>query len=418
MRHLDLARVNLLARGEPLQEGELTRLLAAAPQQARELLDTEGYFNARVRVERREVDVTDASAGTRAAPVVKVAVDLGPRTRVRRVNIDIGGALARQSGVSRHVSDAAVALRRDWPLPAGAPFRQAEWTLAKTASIATLRAQGYLLADWSNTLARVDAATQQADLAVSVDSGELFLIGPLRVRGLKVHDERTVANIADLRPGEPATEATVLDIQERLQQSNLFDRITVSLDSSPAVPHATPVVVRLGERALQEATVGVGFGANVGARFTLSHVHRRPFGQPWLARNDFDIAELRRRWVGELSTHTLPGLYRNLVGGGLERLRSDSDEVDAINLRVGRAQDTRNISRLLFVDWNRSTAASALGRSQSDAVSMQYHGIWRSLDDLVLPTDGRAWTGQFGVGHAQSDPGGRGPGLAPEERTS
>ena len=49
-RNLALGRVNRLARGEPLHEGELDRLVAAAPQQARELLDTEGYSNAEVRI--------------------------------------------------------------------------------------------------------------------------------------------------------------------------------------------------------------------------------------------------------------------------------------------------------------------------------------------------------------------------------
>jgi translocation and assembly module TamA len=153
----------------------------------------------------------------------------------------------------------------------------------------------------------------------------------------------------------------------------------------------------------------VGIGANVGARATVNHVHRRPFGQPWVARNNLELSRVLQRWNGELSTQTLPGLYRNLVGAGYSREVSDTDVVNGANLRVGRAQETRRISRLLFVDWNRSTTTSALGRSQSDALALQYHGVWRSVDDLVLPTNGRAWTGQFGIGQARSDPGTQGP---------
>ena len=400
LRHLDLGRVNRLARGEPLQDGELDRLVAAAPQQARELLDTEGFFNADVRIER------STAAGL---PTVSVVVLPGPRTQVRHVRIQIQGPLARDAEQQPHAREAAAALRRDWPMPAGAPFRDADWSRAKTASVAGLRAQGYVQADWTATEARVDAAVQRADLSATVDSGPLFRIGALRVRGLKVQDADTVAHIADLKPGEPATESTLLDMQERLQKSDLFDRATVSLDTTPPRPEATPVVVQLGERKLQEATIGLGFGANVGARATLNHVHRRPFGQPWVARNNVDVAQLRQRWVGELSTQTLPGLYRNLVGGGLERLVSDTDVVRAANLRVGRTQETRRFNRLAFVDWNRSTTTSALGREQSDALSLQYHGVWRRLDDPVLPTRGLVWTGQLGVGQARSEPGGSGP---------
>ena len=43
-RHLDLARLATLARGERLSESELSRLIDAAPRQALELLQTEGYF--------------------------------------------------------------------------------------------------------------------------------------------------------------------------------------------------------------------------------------------------------------------------------------------------------------------------------------------------------------------------------------
>ncbi len=407
-RNLDLGRVNRLARGEPLQEGELDRLVAAAPQQARELLDTEGYFNAEVSVVKDE---------TGSLPTVRVVVQPGPRTRVGRVDIGILGPLhdaainpvGGPTSHQTHARGATSVLRSTWSLPAGAPFRDADWSRAKAGAIAGVRGQGYVMAEWTRTAAEVDAARQQADLALTVNSGPLFLVGPLRVQGLKLQDESTVAHIANLQRGRPATEALLLDIQERLQKSDLFDRATVSLETSPPQPENTPVLLQLGERALQEATIGVGVGANVGPRFTLNHVHRRPFGQPWVARNNFDIAQLQQRWSGELSTQTLPGLYRNLAGAALERVKSDTDTVASSQVRAGRAQATRNINRLLFVDWNRSTTTSALGRQQSDAVALHYHGVWRQLDDLVLPTRGRAWTGQVAFGQARSTPGGNGP---------
>jgi len=429
-QYLDLARVNRLAAGEPLQEGELDRLVAAAPQQARDLLDTEGYFNAEIDVQR----LPDSSP-----PAVRVTIQPGPRTLVGSVQVDAGGAIADER--LAHARQARAALKKDWPLPPGTPFRDADWSRAKTASLAALRAQGYVQADWEKTEARVDAATQRADLTAQATSGPLFRTGPLIVRGLKRQDEQTVRNIAKLDSGAPATEALLLDIQERLQTSDLFDRATVTLQlrapSTPSPqgsqprnrageappdgdtpsdaetttvnPQATPVLVRLGERKLQEATVGVGISANVGPRLTVDHVHRRPFDQPWIARNKFDLSQVQRRWEGELSTQTLPGLYRNLVGAGLERVESDTDVVTASRLRVGRAQDTRRIDRQLFVEYQHSTTTSALGRVRADALAAQFQGVWRNLDDLLLPTRGRAWQGQFGAGIASSEPGKAGP---------
>ncbi len=437
LSNLDLGRVNRLARGEPLLEGELERLMAAAPQQARELLDTEGYFNAVVTVQRVGDAASSAAAGAGAAPAadaggppepvlaaapsaasaaaaqglprVRITVTPGPRTTVRQVELQTRGALADEADTLLHARNAAQSLRTDWPLKPGQPMRDADWVRAKAASLAGLRAQGYVQADWSATLALVDAATQRADLSATVQSGPLHRVGPLRVRGLRVQDEKTVANIADLQPGAPATEALLLDFQERLQKSDLFDRATVALEPDPQNPNATPVVATLGERRLQEATFGAGFGANVGPRLSVDHVHRRPFGRPWVARNHVDLSQVQQRWEGELSTQTLPRLYRNLIGGGLERVESDTDIVESARLRVGRAQDTRNISRLWLAEWNHSNTTSALGRERADSLAVQYQGVWRQLDDLLLPTRGQAWQGQFGVGHARSTPGGQGP---------
>ena len=247
--------------------------------------------------------------------------------------------------------------------------------------------------------ADADAAERTVQLVQDLQKQEL----------ITVHDAATVKNIANLTPGAPATESLLLDFQERLQNADLFDRASVSLEPDPANPESTPVVARLSERKLQEATFGVGFGANVGARGTVRHVHRRPFGQPWVARNAFDLAQKQQRWEGELSTQMLPRLYRNLVSGVLERVESDTDVVHGARLRVGRAQEAPRISRLWFAEFDHTTTTSPLGRERADAVSAQYQGVWRQLDNALLPTRGYAWTGQLGLGHARSVPGGQGP---------
>jgi translocation and assembly module TamA len=74
-------------------------------------------------------------------------------------------------------------------------------------------------------------------------------------------------------------------------------------------------------------------------------VPRRAVGRALTARNKFELSNVPQSWEGELSTHTLPGLYRNLIGGAAERIVSDEDVVTSQRLRVGRAKDTKNIDR-------------------------------------------------------------------------
>lgn len=397
---MDLGRVNRLAAGKPLPAAEVTRLIAEAPDQARRLLATEGYFNAQVSVQ---------STGGEP-PHVQVKVEPGPRTAVRDVALEVQGPLKAGTARAELPAQAAQkALRHEWALPPGAPFRQESWDKAKGGALAQLRAQGYVQAQWTATEARVDAAAHAADLMCAVDSGPLYRTGELRIEGLKHQDAQTVRNIADFRPASPATEALLLDVQDRLLKSDLFDRATVTIEPDAEHPDDTPVVVKLGERKLQDVKAVVGVAADVGAHGSVEHVHRRPFGQPWIMRNKLDLAQLRQGWDGEISTQTLPGLYRNLVAAGVQRQTTETDEVTSSHVRVGRAQETNRISRLMFGEVQHSITHNALGRQAATSIALQEHLIFRKVDNTLLPTRGRVWTLQGGVGVSRSNPGGNGP---------
>jgi translocation and assembly module TamA len=403
-QQLDLARLPKLAGDRPVSEAELQRLLEALPRQARTLIESEGYFQSRIDVQREPGE----------PPRVRVAVDPGPRVHVGPLRLDVHGALADAARNGDAGARAALAaFHEKWRLPSGAVFRAADWSGAKTAALAQLRAAGYLRAQWQDTEARVDARTAEAALTLDADSGPLYRTGELRISGLARQDERVVRNLADFSAGSPATETLLLDFQERLQKSGLFDGATVLVDPSTTDdPDAVPVAVQLSEQKIQQATLGVGIDANVGPRITLDHEHRRVFGRALTARNRFELGPLRRAWDGELSTQPLPGLYRNLVGGSLEQLESDSDVTNSLRVRVGRAQDKKRLSRLLFVELERSTTRTKvepISRSQSNAVSLQYHSTWRHVDDVLLPTRGQVLNVQLGVGEARATPGDSGP---------
>lgn len=392
-RHLDIARLPTLAGDEPVPEAELTRLIDAAPKQARELLQTEGYF---------APDVTLTRDGGR----IRVAVVPGERVRVNRLDIEIVGDLQEAADDGDKPATAlARGLRAGWKLPIGSPFRNDDWSAAKAALLSGLRAAGYASASWVGTAADVKPDANSVRLFVVVDSGPLYRAGPLRIEGLEHHDEETVRNLADFGPGHPLGEALLLDFQDRLRQSGLFDRISVGFDPDPEHADATPVDVRLGEAPRQVWTFGVGYSANVGPRASVEHLHRRLFGKPLVSRNKLEWARLRQAWDGEIATHPLEKQYRWLVGGAIERLESDDDIVLSQRLRFGRAQNTPRIDRLAFVETERSSRRNKVSTDAADdstvvAISGNYHGVWRRLDDPILPTRGWTLSLQGGVGRA------------------
>ena len=430
LRHLDLARLQQLPDDERLGNAEFNRLIAAAPAQARELLQTEGYFDAQVNVLREDAPAPDGQRG--AAPgVVRVQVAPGAPTRVAALQLRTEGALQQQvdAGDAQALAllqslsaggpgvGAAAGLAVAAPAPLLGPgqvFRNADWSATKQQLVNRLRSAGYAAASLLASEASVDPDAQTAVLAVTLDSGPRFLAGPVQVSGLLHHDEAMVRALAGFGPGTPLTEARLTEYQDRLQKTKLFNSVSVAVEPDPATAGAAPVRVRLSEALLQQATVGAGISANTGPRVTLEHTHRRAFGLPVVAENKLEWGRDSQSWSGDFSTHPGDNFFRNLVGVQVERIKSNTDVVLSQRLRLGRTQDTPRIERLYFVELLRSRQADLDGStggasSAATALSGNLHGVWRDLDSAILPTRGLSLALQAGAGQAMQRGGPNGP---------
>ncbi len=385
--YLDLARFQSTPATDRINAAELERLMRAAPAQARELLETEGYFNALVTVA--------PLAGTAELPLVRVIVDPGDQVRVGAVTITAEG---------QPIAPAALETLRDvWPLRIGDPFRQRDWSAAKNATLARAHGDGYAAATWRSTKARVDAPQQRAELALELDSGPLYRVGALRIEGLQRYHEETVQRLSNFVPGTPYSEKLLFDFQERLQKLGLFEGASVELDADPATAAAAPVIVRVKEQSQHQATTGIGYSANTGPRVSVEHTNRQLFGAPWVAHNKVSVGPNLQTWEGELTSYPLANLYRNLVSGSATRLLADDQTQLSWNARVGRTQDTPRIERLYFGEFVHARIDSDDGvlTAQADAASFNYHWVYRDIDSVLLPTRGLTTSLQAALGYAK-----------------
>lgn len=426
--YLDLARFQQVPEGEDITSAEIDRLIAAAPAQARALLETEGYFNPQVTVSRTRGEAlpTSTSDATELAPVASasqpapsphgrsqalpqllVTVKPGPRAHIERYTISAQGPL--QQAAAAGSLDAQVLLaqvRNSWQLPPDAPFRQSMWSGAKNQALAKLRADGYPAATISSSSARVDAQSNTVQLDVTADSGVRYHLGPLRINGLQRYPEHTVQTLSLLTPGAPYRESQLIDFQERLQKSGLFEGASVSLDTDPATSQAAPVNVQLKELPLQQATFGAGYSANTGPRVSVEHTHRQPFGWEWVAKNKVELGPRLKSWRGDLTSYPLEGLYRNLIAGSAEQLKTVNEVRNSWTARIGRTQDTPQTERLYYLEATHSrldtTSATGTTTVNNDAVTANYHWVYRDVDSVLLPTDGYTLTAEAGAGYAVS----------------
>lgn len=390
LKHLDLARFQHLEGGERLSLTELDRLSAAAPAQARSLLETEGFFNAGVRIER-------SGDGSAAAPLqLKIAVELGPRTRVESLQLQFDGALAEDAPLGDE-------LREQWSLKAGQPFSQAAWSEAKTQALALARARGFPLARWAESAARIDADANQAHLQLKLDGGPLFRLGELQIEGLKLQTPETVQRLSGFSAGEPYTEQKLLDFQERLLRTQLFDSAVVDILPDAAQAAAVPVRVRLREAPRHQATTGIGYHANSGERVTLEYMHRRPLGLPLRGRGKLDLGRQLSAAELELSSHPQPDMQRNLGSLQWQQDRTTDTQISTWSGRLGRLRETSHDERLLFLELLRSREQSELATINAGAWSLNAQWIRRRVDNSLLPEDGNTALLLLGAGRADSN---------------
>lgn len=405
-RYLDLARFQPMAASERITRVELARLLAAAPQQARGLLETVGYFNARITSQTTGGETATPPADP-ARPIdlqITLTVEPGPQTTVGQVRLEIEGPLSETGDSGDAASRALIErMRAGWTLPAGQPYTQSAWSAAKAAVLVAARAEGYALATLSGSVAQVDAPANRADLFMVLDSGPLFRFGDLKFEGLNHVRPDALRAMVTFTPGEPLREQLLLDYQDRLVKSSLFDTVAVLFEPDADQAGAMPVTVRVHELALQQATFGVGASDTTGPRITVEHLHQQVFDLGWQAKSRLQLGRDTQSASVDLTSHPHPGPYRNLASAAVDRTEASGLRVTSERVRLGRTQDTEKVERLYFVEWQRAltrNVADGILTDDSSAVTLNYHWIWRRLDDPILPTRGYSLSAETAVGRS------------------
>ncbi len=400
VRHLDLARFRQQA---DISQVEIGRLIAAAPAQAKRLLETEGYFNARIDVQR-----TSDPAGGR--PMVSVRVEPGPQARVGRVQLEMQGAFAE----AMEAGDESLQrrwrrLQARWALKSGEPFSQAAWSGAKNALLASLRARGYASADYTGTGAQVDAKNNIVRLSLVIDSGPLYRIGEVRIEGLERTPEEAARNLIPFDVGDTYSEKILLDYQESLQRSGLYEGVAVELDLDTQRADRAVVVARLRENKLQSATVSVGYSTNTGPRFGLGYTHRRPFGQNVVASARLQVGGEERNVGFDLLGYPLESGYRNLFSLQADTLDAGGARTDTQRVRLGRTKVTERLDRLYYLEFVRTTVETDTERITDRAMFGNYEWVKRDVNSVIFPTRGFIWSAQGGAGYALDGDDERGP---------
>lgn len=385
-RHLDLMRYRALA---DLDDTELDRLVLAADADARQLLGTLGYFSPEISIER-----DNAVAGTGATRVVRMAVQPGPPTLVRSVELSFSGAIAHDAAATVQ----RMAIQDGWTLPAGKPFTQQDWDDAKTQSLRLLAAKRYPLGRIASSRAEIDPRQQTARLSVGLDSGPAFRLGGMQVNGLQRYEPQQVERIARLEPGSEYDQSALLEAQQRLQDSGFFNSVVLEIDPQ-GDPQAVPVIATVREAKRSNIQLGVGVSTDSGVRLSAEHTNHQMPLLGWRAVSKLLLDNQTRSVQSEWTAPRDDDLWQWQVFGGIKNEDAANVKVRSQQLRAGRLQLGEAIDRNYYLQYDRATTTGTGISESAQSISANYAWTRRRFDSLPYPSSGYGLQAELGGGY-------------------
>ena len=404
--NLDLMRW----RGNPKVDMEqLQRLVKEAPEQAKTLIATEGYYSPRISAG------LDTGGGR---PVARLIVDPGEPVVVGDVDLVLQGFAPLGEGDAPFDADA---LRRRWQLPTGSRFRQADWEAAKSALLREVAQARFPRAQLVETSATVDPEARSAALHVVIDSGPEMRFGALRIQGLKRYPTEVITNINEIKPGDIYSEAALQGLQSRLQDTGYFSSVEVSADmravlnaelkelregdgdpdgdattpEPPTGPTVLPVLVRVTENLQKNVEVGVGFSTDTGARLSGSYDDLNVFGKRM--KSDLIYEQKRQTVRTDFYWPTTASGYNDSVGAGVERNDVRGEITTLATVAARRTWGSPLLERSLTLEAlieKREVPPDPATSTRS--LPLTYSMTRRKLDSLIQPTNGYVFQGQLG----------------------
>jgi translocation and assembly module TamA len=399
--NLDLMRW----RGNPRVDlDQLQRLVRTAPEEAKTLVATEGYYTPRVS------SGLDTSGST---PVARVVVDPGQPVTVGDVDLELRGFIPFDKNSAPF--DAA-ALRNRWTLPVGSRFRTADWEAAKRGMVRQIAQSRFPRAQLIDSAATVDPDSHRAKLKVVIDSGPDVHFGELRIEGLQRYRPEVVTNLNQIHPGDQYNEAALQALQGRLQDTGYFSSVEVSVDMSsalkeqvgelnqgqgakpeaPAGPVTMPVLVRVTENKRKNLSLGVGFSTNTGARAQANYDNLNVFGKRM--KSSILYEQLRQTARTDFYWPTTSSGYSNSVGASYNREDLRGQLTRTTNIHATRAWGTPLLERSWRLEaLTEQVTIDNLPTTRVKALPLTFSITKRKLDSLVLPNRGYAVNLQLGA---------------------
>jgi len=135
----------------------------------------------------------------------------------------------------------------------------------------------------------------RVDLVISALEGPRITVDRIIVRGNRRTDSEVIRRTLGLKPGDPASDAKLLEVERTLYKLNIFSRVEVELVRSALDDTTRDVLVRVQEGKPITLTYGIGYDSDDGLRGLLGFNHSNVGGQAYALRSDLRLSNTSSR---------------------------------------------------------------------------------------------------------------------------
>lgn len=371
-----------------LTDQVVRQLYEQSAKQIKDLLATEGYFDAEVTSRIR-------SAGRKWT--VRFEVKLNEPVRIEKVSLIFTGAIASNEVRELAAKEASIrSLEQEWGLAEGQIFKQAKWSEAKNKVLQRLSAVRYPNAKIVSSLAVIDREHHRANLNLQVDSGEAFVFGEAQISGLSRYPEKVVALNNDIKQGDVFDQDKLVALQTRLIESGYFKGVEVKVSeqasATEAAPAVLPVLIVLEEAPSKNLRLGVGFSTNTGLRTQLAYDDKNLLKRGWLWKNNFKLEQLEQSWKSEILLPTRQYGFRDGLSYEIkhEKIAAIGDiysHAFVLRRNWGTPEIDRTL-RLRFLSDSIKSTSIDLPNSNPSALIAGFVWKKRAVDHVLSPSNG------------------------------
>lgn len=276
----------VLEEQEPLDLQDIQNFFDDSSENIKKALQPFGYFKPIIHARLLHQN---------GAYIAQYQIDPGPPLRLSSVQIEVVGEGANNLKIKDFIDH--------FPLKKGDILKTKKYNLAKQDFYAIAHNQGYLDANLSQHLIKVDLKKYSAMLYLKLNTGRRYYFGAVEFQQNQFA-EAFLRRYMPFQTGSYYSSDKLTQMQNNLGQTVYFKSVRVEPLRDQAQNNQIPVLVRLEPKKSQLYTLGLGYGTDTGPRTSLGYElrHITPWGDYFQA-----VAQLSEIQQTFQAQYVIPG---------------------------------------------------------------------------------------------------------------